>query len=267
MGSKASCSISDATVHPFELKLIQRYSNRIAAWHRFRDDIFMIWTGSETELKLFIEETNRMHPTLKFTFEYSTQEVNFLDITIFKGKNFLSKGILDTKVYTKPTDTFMYLEPSSAHPHHVYMGLIKGETTRYIRNCSHYMDFKTKLDHFLKHMAKRGHNPVRIKKATSTVQHKHRQKMLHSTYQTTSKGLPTSTIKYKAQPPLTISTTFDPGLKHLKQAFLAHWRIIQNNINLSNLFPEPPIVAYKRGRNISDIIIRSRLSPTKHLKT
>ena len=45
------------------------------------DDIFMIWTGNEDELREFIECLSNLHPTIKFTSEQSSSSVAFLDTT------------------------------------------------------------------------------------------------------------------------------------------------------------------------------------------
>ena len=41
-------------------------------WWRYLDDIFMIWTGNEDELREFIEYLNNLHRTIKFTLEQSS---------------------------------------------------------------------------------------------------------------------------------------------------------------------------------------------------
>ena len=46
-----------------------------------------------------------MHPTLKFTHEWSKTEINFLDLTLFKGKIFQNTQVLDMKCFSKPCDT------------------------------------------------------------------------------------------------------------------------------------------------------------------
>ena len=40
-------------------------------WLRFIDDIFMVWTEGEDNLKTFLHHLNCTHPTIKFTDEYS----------------------------------------------------------------------------------------------------------------------------------------------------------------------------------------------------
>jgi hypothetical protein len=46
--------------------------------------------------------------------EISNHELNTLDLTIDREKNFHKNGELDTKTYCKPTETFQYIQASSA---------------------------------------------------------------------------------------------------------------------------------------------------------
>ena len=53
------------------------------------------------------------HFSIKFTAEYSKEEVNFLDVNIK-----LIDGELKTDLFVKPTDTHQFLDPTSCHPYH-----------------------------------------------------------------------------------------------------------------------------------------------------
>ena len=48
----------------------------------------------------------------------------------------LVEGFIQTDVYPKPTDSHLYLPPSSAHPKHVFEAIPYGVATRLQRNCS-----------------------------------------------------------------------------------------------------------------------------------
>ena len=89
---------------------LEGWDKKALIWHRFIDDIFMIWTHGMDELQKFIY-INSIHPKIKFTHENSETSINFLD-TIVKIDN-------DRKLYTtpfeKPTDTHLYLHHTSAH--------------------------------------------------------------------------------------------------------------------------------------------------------
>ena len=69
---------------------------------RFIDDIFMIWTHGEEHPKSFIGFLNSIHPSIKFTHEYSNslhQILPFLDVQVH-----LINNHIETDLHTKPTD-------------------------------------------------------------------------------------------------------------------------------------------------------------------
>ena len=107
-----------------------------SVWIRYIDDIFVIWPHSQNLFLQFFNELNNFHPTIKYTHELSNQSVNFLDITIFKGKRFSDSHILDLAPYFKPTNRFQYLHFDSCHPSHTFKGLILGEAIRMLRASS-----------------------------------------------------------------------------------------------------------------------------------
>ena len=133
MGSNASPEIADIAFHELEKKIIVNNHNNIHFWKRFRDDVFAIFLGTQTELTNFIQKINTMHPTFKFSYENSTQEITFLDVVVFKGARYHKENILDIKTHTKPTDTFQFLHRESCHPTATFNGFIKGEILRYAR--------------------------------------------------------------------------------------------------------------------------------------
>ena len=102
MGSQASLEIADITFHETEKNILQKYTTKISLWFRFRDDIFLIFIGTTQDLDEFIADINNMHMTFKFSFESSTQEITFLDLTIYKGPRYNRDNILDIKTHTKP---------------------------------------------------------------------------------------------------------------------------------------------------------------------
>ncbi|KAJ8019318.1 hypothetical protein HOLleu_42161 [Holothuria leucospilota] len=55
------------------------------------------------------------HPTIKYTFNSSQDNIQFLDIQITQNNT-----QLETKIYSKPTDSHAYLLPTSCHPKHTF---------------------------------------------------------------------------------------------------------------------------------------------------
>ena len=108
---------------------------------RFLDDGFLIWEGSEEELDEFLNILSSHDDSIKITHERSRQEIHFLDTTVFKGGRFRHHGILDTKVYFKPTDTHQLLDKRSFHPKHTFDGIVQSQLIRYLRICNNLDDF------------------------------------------------------------------------------------------------------------------------------
>ena len=61
-------------------KLLEIFEKKTMIWWRYIDDIFFIWEHGEESLRVFIDQVNLFHPTIKFTAEYSKKEDNYLDL-------------------------------------------------------------------------------------------------------------------------------------------------------------------------------------------
>ena len=66
---------------------------------RFIDGIFFIWTDTEENLDQFLEDLNKFHPNLRFTYEMSREKINFLDVVIK-----IKEGKSTTNLFCKPTE-------------------------------------------------------------------------------------------------------------------------------------------------------------------
>ena len=132
MGSNVSPTLANLTLYPLELEFLKT-TNKILSYWRYLDDCLILFQGTKQELEDHIKYLNTMHPTIKFTATISDDHMDYLDITVFKGKRFKESGILDIKMYTKSCETFMYLNPDSTHPPATFSGFIKGEFLRIVR--------------------------------------------------------------------------------------------------------------------------------------
>ena len=97
-----------------EKRLLSDIDLKPYIWWRYIDDIFLIWEHGEESLKLFLEKINKIHPTIKFTADWSYSSVNFLDVKVI-----MKDGKIITDLYVKPTDTHIIakkypLQPSSS---------------------------------------------------------------------------------------------------------------------------------------------------------
>ena len=100
MGTKMVPAYANIFMGSLEPKLIKA-TDKIQMWKRYIHDIFIIWTGSDSQLKEYMSKINSIHPTINFTYESSDQELTFLDMTVYKGPLFEQTGILDIKTHIK----------------------------------------------------------------------------------------------------------------------------------------------------------------------
>ena len=154
MGSKSSCRYADVFMDDFETKFIYpRIQNKHAAYYRFVDDIFMIWTGTEAELLSFFKEINTVHNSIKFDCNYSKEDINFLDTTVFKNE----RKTLSTKLYTKPTDRPGYIHSKSYHPKSQIKNIPYGQAVRAKRISTEKHDLEIALEKIKKNFVSRGY--------------------------------------------------------------------------------------------------------------
>ena len=206
---------------------------------RYIDDVFSLWNCNRNEVERFIEEANSFHPTIKFTTEISENEITFLDTVVFKGERFIKESILDIKTHYKPTETFQYTHFTSCHPPGVKRGFIKGEAMRLLRT-----NFRRRLE-------ARGYPKEyiesNIESSLSEVTFDSRQSALKSQKHKTAERI------------LPFVTTYHPAVNKLKQIVMKNWRFIENQPMLKTIFKNPPIISYKRGKSLKDMLVRAKL--------
>ncbi|KAL7391405.1 hypothetical protein ABVT39_008901 [Epinephelus coioides] len=150
MGSKMSPSFASLYVGLFEEDVVLNPSRNpflqhISTYRRYIDDIFIIWTSTEDQLKDFYNLTNTQNTHLKFTMAHDPLKMNFLDILISKSSDSLS-----TSLNRKPTDRNSLLHGQSYHPTPLKRSLPVAQLNRVRRICSSDTDFntqKTDLEH------------------------------------------------------------------------------------------------------------------------
>ena len=90
--------------------------NKSVVYLRYIDDIFMVWTKFESELRHFMNEINQKHQSIKFDFKFSKESIEFLDTLVYiNSKNRLqvtyTKNQLTVKtVYMRNQHTRSHLK-------------------------------------------------------------------------------------------------------------------------------------------------------------
>ena len=246
MGTKMAVSFANIFMAEIESELLGQSRIKPLSWKRFIDDIFSLWDTNKQEIELFIEQANNFHPTIKFTADISDKEITFLDTVVHKGERFSKESILDIKTHYKPTETFQYTHFTSCHPPGVKRGFIKGEAIRLLRTNSSETAFKESLSKFKTRLTARGYPKHLIESTLSEITFAGRQSALQQKLKAREKILP-------------FVTTYHPAVTELKKILMHEWSFIQNQPLLKTIYKTPPIISYKRGKSLNDILVKAKL--------
>jgi hypothetical protein len=157
-------------LHEFFLPLLPAFRDNILLHRRYIDDGLIFWRGSMESAHAFFATVNEAGRDfgLRVTYDLSFQSAVFLDLRIFKGDHFATTGCLDTEVYQKPMNRYLYIPFRSETPRSTLKGLIKGELLRYIRRSSSLRGFLTIAILFWHRLRARGYPSAFLSKIYKT---------------------------------------------------------------------------------------------------
>jgi hypothetical protein len=134
MGVSPSCCYAMIYVALHEEDLMHRYPE-LLFFKRYIDDIFAIWIplhSDDTARWLQFQTDLNNFGKLKWEVSARTRSTNFLDINITINDN----GNIETSLYEKKENYYLYLPATSAHPPGCLKGLIYGMVYRSLRLAS-----------------------------------------------------------------------------------------------------------------------------------
>ena len=88
------------------------------SWKRFLDDCFTIW-NFDIPVEIVHTELNSLNDHIRFTVNRSKIEMPLLDVLIRISTN----NNIITDIFSKDTDTHMYLNFRSSHPKHIKINI------------------------------------------------------------------------------------------------------------------------------------------------
>ena len=213
MGTRVAPTYAIMFMNWFEKKYVYPYRKPPRIWWRFIDDVWGIFRGSEEELLAFTKYLNAVHPTIKFTVEYSKDRVNFLDVTTIAHN-----GRIVSDLHVKETDNHGYLDYSSSHPSHNKLSIPYSQFLRIKRIYSTWSGFainSLKLCHYL---SLRGYPYSLVKEALIKVIKLDRTNALKTFEQT-----PENTRK------LFCIVDFNPFAPNMQNIILKYWPILERS--------------------------------------
>ena len=243
MGTKMAVAFANIFMGKVESQILERSAQKPIPWKRYIDNIFSIWNINKDEVTQFIEQANSYHPTIKFTAEVSDTETTFLDTKVYKGERFAKESRLDIETHFKATETFQYMHFSSCHPPGVKKGFIKGEALRLLRTNSSKAAFKNAIKRFQTNLLER---ETLVSNTLAEITFKERKHALIQKRKPNTRILP-------------FVTQYHSSVPNLKHILMQNWHLIQQQPLLRRIFKDPPIVSYRRGRSLEDILVRPKL--------
>ena len=246
MGTKCAPPYACLFMGKFENQyILPRILHNISMYVRYIDDIFLIWKGSERELKEFLEVINTIHPSIKFDYKYSREKIEFLDTTVK-----LLNNKLTTTLYTKPTDRRAYLHAQSYHPSSTKRSIAFSQATRIRRICTMDEDFRSNAETLKNDLVRRGYDEETVSQEIERAKNLDRNQLLTYKEKTQSNRIP-------------LIVTYNKAMPNLNRLINSTWEHLLINPTTAAKFPEKPMVCYKRNRNLRDIIGQTKISKGK----
>ena len=238
--TKLFCSYADLAVFNIDKNVLQAKRNtyqELRYFGRYRDDCLALWTGSLEKLELFLMFLNSLDSNLQFTVEIGGSELCFLDLKLT-----LTDNEIQTTVYSKPTDSHLYLQADFCHHLPSILGIQKGVALRLRRICSTDKEYNNKSKEYKAYLIGRGHKLKNIENSFNDVLNMSRQQSrIKKTKNTNSKNKIAFCSKYN---PL------GPNIKNIIQK---HAHILDNCQIMQN---KEIMVAYKREKNLKELLTR-----------
>ena len=253
------CSVVYAVIFMCNLeeRFLKLCPKGILFYGRYIDDIFMITNDNH---ELILDNLSKMHGKIKLNIETNNNRVSFLDLNIFKGENFYSNATLDTSIFSKPVNKFLYLPFSSYHPIHCMSATIKGELIRYIRGCSNRKDYLEIRDLFFRRLMARGYSWSFIKKTAKTVSYDNREDYLKNKKKKEQKN--NEDKKDEDSSPfsnnLIFKTTWTPTTSnvHIKTYLKKHSHLLKSCFKGKDPV-DKTLMSYKGAKNFSQLFVRA----------
>ncbi|CAH2293731.1 Hypothetical predicted protein, partial [Pelobates cultripes] len=161
------------------------------------------------------------------------KQIDFLDVRLYK-----EDGKIAYTLFNKPTDRNTLLHAESHHPKHLINSLPQSQFMRVIRNNSNMANTQLQLQDMWDKFLARGYK------------HRDLSKALDRCYEMPLQITATTVSTER----LVFPTTYTTISNEIKQSVDRNWRILQNDTSLPPQFKQRPMMCYRRGSNLRDLL-------------
>ena len=236
----------------FESDMLKHYEDlhgkRPALWLRYIDDIFFIWQYDEGSLQHFISFCNDfsvLHgykSTIKFTSHFSKETVNFLDTSVKLEPD----GSLSTTLFDKPTAAHVFLHKTSYHTPHVLKSLPKSQFLRIRRICTHDVDYWSNASRYIQFFVRRGFSKSSLALLAKEV------------FTLKQDDLLSERVKDKVDR-IPLVTDWHQKFSGISRILHENYkRVAKDHPKFQEVFTHPPMVAFRRQKNLADRLVKSK---------
>ena len=242
MGSKMGPNYVCLLVGYVEGRRASRYHDFVPQLHkRYIDDVIGVACCSRVELENSIHFVSNFHPALQLRHTISDTELSFLDITLR-----ITDDHISTTIYFKDTDTHTYLHHQSSHPSYCKKGLPCRQLFRLRGLCFEDSDFLEKGGEMVSFCEQRGYSPALLQNDLQAIRRFDRTDVLnnHNPSNQRSERIP-------------LVLTYHPLNERIKRIPVRNFNILSSDPETRAVFPQPPLVAYRRDSNLRDILVHT----------
>jgi hypothetical protein len=148
-------------------------------------------------------------------------------------------------LFSKDTDKHMYLHVTSSHPSSVKNAIPYGLGVRAKRICSNENDYQIRRNEIKNHLRKRGYSNDIMENQLHQVDNLERENVLQY-----------NTRKQNNRVPLVI--TYSKALPNIHDILRKNMIILNQSDKMKKVFNQPPIVSFRRDKNIKDILVHRK---------
>ncbi|XP_069486076.1 uncharacterized protein [Ambystoma mexicanum] len=245
MGATMAPSYANCFMYKFETEHIlknQEWNSNIHLWSRYIDDIFGIWTGTESTFTDFFEYLNSIDPRIQFTSEISKDMITFLDVLIKKGNSSYS-----TTLFRKTTDRNNLLHRLSFHQPSLLRNLPYSQLLRVKKIVSDPEECLAQQIEMKDTFLARGFKQAEVLLASEKVNALSRETLLTNITKS----------KRELKSPVYVSK-YSIQSNKIKNSIKKHWSIFKDDVRVQKLFDQTPVFAYQRSRNLRDELVHTR---------
>ena len=157
MGTPPACCYATIYYGVREHTLLQKYKDNLLFYRRYIDDVFGIWVPTNSGFTFNDFTSDLKYHKLRWETNPPSTTVTFLDMVLTIRHN-----KIETQLYEKMLNLYLYISPFSSHSPGVLSGLIIGNILRIHHLCSNSDTKKVFYDKFFLRLRARGYLPSQL---------------------------------------------------------------------------------------------------------